>query len=191
MGPDHAKALARKLNLLNPFGPIVVVGTAGALHPQLKVGDCFIVSQLYNSDSKTWIPISSPYPIQFLPSAKAISQDGILSRPNEKLKLFQNTEADIVDCESFYLWDELNERLRSKLIIIRGVVDRQRDNIDFFNGFRLNFTKCSQPLSLFRMLRLGLNALKYQREMNPFFSRLMEIMDWDENTEAKALKNGF
>jgi len=186
MGPEKAKALARKLNLTNPNGPIVVVGTAGALHPQLSGGDCFIVSQLYNSNAKEWIPISSPYPIQFLPSAKTISQDRILARPEEKLALFKETGADIVDCESYYLWDELNDSLRSKLIIVRAVVDRQKDNIDFFEGFHFQWIKLFRPANLYRMIRLSLNTLNYQNEMNSFFSRLMEIMDWDENTEGKA-----
>lgn len=174
MGPENAAKLARKLNLLYPRSSVIVLGSAAALNPELKSGQCFIVSHLVQEGRE--ISLRIPEELQHLSQAKLTSQKDTVSSPEEKKALWEETKADLVDCESQVLYDELLDQFQDQLIIIRGVIDEQQDHLDFIKNMKVQWFELWQPLKLIRFLKLVRSYARYRDEMNQFFQRIVHAL---------------
>ena len=97
--------------------PIIVLGCAGALNPEMKIGQTFIISSVGLKTPLEKMPI--PPELAHFPTASLLTQPKVVKTPNEKEELFQKTQADLVDCEMGYLWEQLNDRNRENIIFVR------------------------------------------------------------------------
>ncbi len=151
MGPRAGESLAQQLNTQTSQSPIVVFGCAGALKPQLKAGDVFVVSEVIYKDQKFTLN-----PLPGLPSARVYSSDKLIKSGTLKQSLYERHQTELVEMEMGAILSSLNPLLRDKLIFIRGVVDTADEGLK----------------STFDWLRLVRALGPYHREMGRFLSQL-------------------
>lgn len=188
MGPHSAQALARRLNLLNPDGPILVFGCAGALNPKHRPGDCFLIESVQVEENHFRMNIDRS--LDFLPRASLLSLPQPLTTAQQKERAFKEKQADLVDCEMGFLLSHLSEPLCDRLIFVRGVSDRASESLDFLDGFELRWSQLVYPNKLFQFIRLLKNFFVYKKELTKFIDRLLlssylqESLDGESKTQA-------
>jgi|GEM_PF-4110824 len=185
MGEEAAKKLAVKLNLTNPHGPIVIFGSAGALNPSLKVGQCFLVSKLFLNGQSIKLPI--PNELNFLPQAKVVSAKSPVKTPKEKKALFEKTGADLVDCEIGPLWDGLSEPLKDRFVFIRGVIDGAKDRLGFLEHFRVRWLYLLNPFIACQFIKFLFSYGSYLKGMENFIDRLGSSSTIEQASEISEI----
>lgn len=185
MGPESARMLARNLSLTKPLGPIIILGSAGSLKPNLKPGQCFLIKELYAKGERKKLEI--PKVLDFFPQASLISVEKPITRSETKLKVGLETGCDLVDCEMEFLWDEISEDLHDRLIFIRGVLDSAEENLDFLEDFQIRWHSLIQPKQMFQFARFVRNFFRYQRGMREFFGRLSNSLMLRDETEVSQI----
>ena len=176
MGPEAARKLGRKLSLTKPQGPIFVAGSAGAIRPGIKVGECFIIKKI----GSTLLPFHRE--LQFLPQASLVSVEQPLSSKETKDEKFRQTGADLVDCEMEFLYEELTDELQNNVIFVRGVIDDSKTNIGFLNGYKIDPKKLLNPFVEFQFMKFIYSFFVYRKKMDHFFNQVVRSLNQEEIT---------
>lgn len=182
MGPRAAVELARKLSLTKPPGPIIIMGSAGALKSHLRPGDFFIVKSLYLDGSQQ--ELSIPKRLHFLPQASLTSVTKPVTRSTDKLKLGKDSGCDLVDCEMEFIWNEISDDLKPKLLFIRGVLDLADENLDFLEDYQIRWQSLVQPKKLLQFIKFVGNFFRYQKSAREFFIRVSDNLMLREESEV-------
>lgn len=146
MGKENAEKLAYHLNQNPDFIFAIFFGCAGALNPNFKAGDVFIISQL-KTEKDHW-KLLLPTWVNDYKKCSLTTSSQIEKLPTQKKCLYQKTGADLVDLEMIPFWLKLHPSLRPKVLLVRGVMDATQD-----------------PLSCFFIFKLIKNYFVYQRRM--------------------------
>lgn len=185
MGPGSAQNLARKLSLTKPNGPIIILGSAGGLDPSIKAGECFLINRLHLAGQSASLQI--PKALDFLPQASLVSVEKPVTRSEEKLRLGRTTNCQLVDCEMEFLWNEISEDLRERLLFIRGALDPAEENLDFLADFQIRWHSLIQPKQMLQFTRFVRNFFRYQKGIREFFGRVSETMMLREESEVTSI----
>lgn len=105
VGYESARRTARKIiDRYSPLG-LVVAGYAGALRSGLVVGDVLVPSHLNFGDGRVWL-LYTPAPLIDERSYTLLSWPQLIATPDEKRRIGQRFEADIVDMETAAVQEE-------------------------------------------------------------------------------------
>lgn len=178
MGHENARKLARKINLLYPRSHILILGSAGALNPRLRSGDTFLVSHV-KIDGK-FTSLNIPDELQHLAQAKVISLPDVVTQPEDKKKIWKDTGADLVDCESGVIYEELLDQFQERLIIIRGVIDEQKDRMDFIQGMKVQWGQLWRPQKFVSFLKLIRSYSRYRDGVGSFFEKTVHALQMED-----------
>jgi len=182
MGPNQAKDLARRLNLTRPQGWIVISGCAGALSPKLKRGQSFLVTEV-SFGNKNWkLPV--PKPAEMLSQAKLTSVSAPVWDTDNKKRMHELTGADLVDCEIAFFLDALDENLIPQVLLLRTVIDESKDEIGFFDGYKIKAIRLLNPIELARFARFVFSFVIFRSRHTQFFKRVDRLLFLDEPTQA-------
>lgn len=172
-GALAAKKLANKLSFLSPSEQVIIYGCSGALDPQVKVGDSFLIREIVQPSGRR-IPLSIPRSLSHLPQASLLTQERPLIRQEEKQKAFENYEAQLVDCEMGFILEHLLERQYSQLIFVRTAIDSHKDEIRFLNDQgKFSLRSCS---SIVDLVKMSFHFMIYRRKMRDFLQRLSNVL---------------
>ncbi len=185
MGPEKARALARKLNLIRPRSWIVITGCAGGLKESIKTGDSFVIKSIH-SQNHQW-NLNIPKALEIFPQASLTSVESPAWTKEEKQKLAADFGADLVDCEMAYFLDALDEALYPQLIFLRTVIDTQDHGIGFFEGYKIQPLRILHPREFFRFVRFVWCFFLFRSRHSQFFKRVDRLMFLDESTHANEL----
>lgn len=175
MGPQAARELANRLNLTRPRGKIILYGSAGALDPQLQVGESFLIHELRLKDSELKLSLNIPHSLRFLPQASCLTTDEPVLRSQDKQSLFEQFQLQIVDCEMAAFMDSLVEDMHSQIIFVRTVIDSSQHSLRFLEGSQIRWPSLVKPTALFDFLRISKNFLIYHRSMSEFLERVYQL----------------
>lgn len=166
MGRRNAERFAAKMNQEHKaYSKIIVYGCAGGLKKDLTLGSTFVVEEVLDGQNRFQI-LSQEY--SHLPRARLFTSPKIVSNPDEKHRLRDEHQVDLVDMEMFYIWNSANEDFRSKLIFVRSVLDTVSEDMNFLiskdpwlsiDGFLKSFIK---------MLGLIAKLRRYRKSMDRF-----------------------
>jgi hypothetical protein len=113
----------------------VVYGCAGALRPDLRAGQVFLIDRLQDQSDEPLL-LHTP-PNLKLPRASLSFSHSILRTPEQKQERYLRSNADLVDMEMSVLWHSLTPDLRQRVIFLRGVIDESQDSLQWTSVFRL------------------------------------------------------
>lgn len=131
-GVGIKKAKTATEQVIKRFKPkfIVSAGFAGALNPKLQIGELILPDyavSLNNSDKKHFFN-SLPYISFKFNKGVVLTENRFINDPKEKLDLFLETEADIVDMETWGVL-ETAEKSSAKVISVRSISDTTKQNL--------------------------------------------------------------
>jgi hypothetical protein len=108
LGPGAGPARRLESVQFSAFRKVLLAGFAGGLSVRATVGKAFAISELIGKDGRRLsLPSSAEWSRRLaLETAVSVEADKILERPGEKSALFQKTQADLVDMES-YAWMQM------------------------------------------------------------------------------------
>jgi adenosylhomocysteine nucleosidase len=144
VGKQKAQVASRYLLSHYPITTMISTGFAGALKPQLKIGDVVVYSRILCADRLSTEPYS-PDP-QLLSMAKActaveyrcgtgITGLNLVASEWEKKKLGEETSSDVVDMESYWI-ARIADEYRVPLIIVRAISDTLIDSLPDLPSWR-------------------------------------------------------
>jgi nucleoside phosphorylase len=133
---------------------IINIGTAGALNPEFTVGLMTEPVVIKNNKAE----VINPKPLfqdQFLlRKSKLITVEEPVITQKQKIKLFQNYTADIVDTEAFVLAD-LSRQKKIDFHCLKIISDQADENT--MNDFKNNYKIIIEKLSGYLINYLNLN----------------------------------
>lgn len=158
MGPQKARNFAKRLHEQHShLDWIIVYGCAGALHPDLKPGGAFVVSELHTQNGLVEIPSHRLFEE---PKIRIKSSPVIVGEPAAKKQMLTETGAQMVEMEMEYIFESLEPSFQKRIIFLRGVLDSVHDPLDLskWSGY-------PKLASLF---------WKFQRGIAPLLSRALQ-----------------
>ena len=184
IGKEKAEALAKIISQTKSTDFIFVYGCAGALNPSLVPGEIFLISHLFENSQLH--EISVPHSLKNFPKAKLYTSEVLVPSAEEKSHLFKVTGADLVDMEMLFIWKNIPEDVRKRILFVRGISDSTEDRLDFLKtvGSEIKFSK-STFVSLKKMsqlLRFIRNFSKYKKRMSGFLAEVSSLVEVDEKT---------
>lgn len=185
MGASHAGELAKKWSLAKPQGWRIVFGCCGALSPDIRRGECFVIHQVL-CEGETW-NLDVPKELSHFPQAKLLSVRSPLWSPEEKQKVFKETGAQLVDCEMGFILKDLQDSQVPQLLFVRGVIDEAGDRIDFFTGTRVKWGTVLNPLRPahgWAFVKFVYSFVVYRSKIQQFLKRMDRLLLFDENTQG-------
>ncbi len=139
VGVKNARSAANIL--INQFRADIILnaGIAGALHPELEVGNIILGDWIYSTKKNLKIMLKPPPSIAFSGNIKhggVLTSSQFVHLDTVKRCLHQKTGALAVDMESWGI-AEVCKKTGKKLIVIKSVSDRSSDILPRF-GYILN-----------------------------------------------------
>ena len=183
VGRQHADHASRSLLDRYPVTAIVSFGFAGALNGSLRVGDVVACSSMVCSDSSHGPSCSSDSAL--MSAARACNEPGLscgvgvtaprlVASRSQKIALLENSEADIVDMESYWIGVVAGEN-GVPFVVVRSVSDSAADSLPDLPSWKWRHTVphfALHPASAFSLYR-GVNTAR--RTMSRFMSRMIEV----------------
>ncbi len=145
---------------------IVFTGTAGALDPDLRIGDIIVVNKVISlkRNSEIEIPVNLPYLGRKYIVGSVLTENRFVNDSEEKAKLYKATGAPLVDMESWGVM-EAAKQSKTRLIIIRSVSDLASDDLPKIQKFydeNANFVYRKAFLYFFSQPRQITKYLKFR-----------------------------
>lgn len=145
---------------------IVFTGTAGALDPDLRIGDIIVVNKVISlkRNSEIEIPVNLPYLGRKYIVGSVLTENRFVNDSEEKAKLYKATGAPLVDMESWGVM-EAAKQSKTRLIIIRSVSDLASDDLPKIQKFydeNANFVYRKAFLYFFSQPRQIIKYLKFR-----------------------------
>jgi adenosylhomocysteine nucleosidase len=182
VGKQKAQVALRFLLSHYPVTAMMSTGFAGALKPELKVGDIVIYSSVicadglstdcYDADPRL-LSIAKACTVVEFRCGLGITGLNLVAGEWEKRKLGETTSADVVDMESYWI-ARVAEEYRVPLIIVRSVSDTLTDSLpELPNWQRKNvipyfLVHPGQGFSLYRA------SLRARKNMSTFAGYVVE-----------------
>lgn len=91
---------------------IILFGAAGALVPELKIGQVYACDSLFYAGRKMALPFSKEFP-----TASVVTVDQPVTTKEDRIRLAENYHAQLVDMESFFFAEALHDRGLSGAVI--------------------------------------------------------------------------
>jgi nucleoside phosphorylase len=105
-----------------PAKKVILAGTAGALRPEMKIGDVFLISEVIHEKDGRVLLVPLPQIFSGIKTATVLT-GSVLADPRTKKRLLADfPAASLYDMESFYLAD-ICLALKKDFLIIRTVSD--------------------------------------------------------------------
>jgi nucleoside phosphorylase len=170
-GIGQARAAAVTQELIEHYHPqaIISFGVAGALAPGWQLLDVALCTEIRNSDGES---LNSPDDLSRAAAdalaesgyawrpAVSVTVDYIAETPEAKLRLYQETSADVVEMESFAVAKAAAEA-DIPFLCIRSVSDLDEQHLPNFGAFMRD--------NRIILWRLGLHVLRHPRDVDPLW----------------------
>jgi len=158
VGKGNAKTAAQLLCESDNPSVLVSIGYAGALSPELKRGD-IVLSSYSRADEEIQVPTSDQELSEKLKTVADESHEHhvyvsplytanrIIARHEEKRQLFEKTRADIVDMESYAVYEAAKSR-NIPFVGIHAITDTSEEDIpalELINPFLLSDSLMRYP----------------------------------------------
>jgi len=170
--------------VLDRFDPqlVVVGGFAGALAPNLAIGDVFVASEVVEpSDDIRW-RTAIPAELGDLPCGRLVTVPKLVAKAKDKRSLARQTKAIGVDMESAAIAETCVEQ-HIPCAIIRVISDEMDDELsprlaELFSGGRVSIARVARlllrsPSSAIELWRLARNSRRASRTLAAALSRLI------------------
>ncbi|MBN8555106.1 MAG: hypothetical protein J0L93_06665 [Deltaproteobacteria bacterium] len=178
IGESRSKELSKLLLQMKIENFVVIYGCAGALNPNLKAGEIFLISGIF--EDSQFHTISIPEQLAHFPHTKLFTSKFLINSAEEKHDLYKKTGSDLVDMEMLFIWKNISEELQKKIIFVRGISDSSEERLDFLetvNG-KIRFSK-STFISLTKMrqlFRFIKNFSLYKKNMEKTLSEISSLL---------------
>jgi len=183
VGRRRAERACRSVLDHYPVSAIISFGFAGALNSNLKIGDVVVCSSVVSSD-KAHGPMCSCDPA-LLSAARAckvpslscgvgVTALGLVASISQKRALFENSEADIVDMESYWIGAVAAEN-NVPFIAVRSVSDSATDSLPDLSSWKWWHLAPHFALHPGQAFSLYRGVTRARKNMSRFLSRMIEV----------------
>lgn len=169
---------------------ILLMGLGGSLSPKYQVGDkilyqkCCLISNntlplLWQTCDVNLGNLVCHYLDKKIIRGKGVTSDHIISSAEEKLKVGQRYQADVVDMEGIPLL-EFCDYFKIPVAMIRVISDSCKQNLPHltpalrkdgsFNPWILTFQMSKNPLSSIHLIRSSLKGLKTLKQVSKYLA---------------------
>lgn len=124
------------------YNRIILFGAAGALAPDLEIGQVFYCNRLLNGDRSIEMPV-----LPDLPAAVTLTVNEPVTSADEHKQHFAQYGATLVDMESFYFAEALADRdLAGAIIRFVSDTERQPFVLPFPDSIKKGITGCRRQI---------------------------------------------